>query len=133
MPARTDVALQGASGALVGAVAPLIGGPETILWVMAAMGMCSLGDVMAPPADGRWRLAVRYLASVAVTLSASYTASAWVAIEWPEWHEHMMAVRIGSALVAGLLLHPIVALAPRMLADVWAALLTRVRGSAARE
>jgi hypothetical protein len=127
-----DAAIQGASAGILGqTLAPLLGGPEAILWAMAAMGICSLADVMAPPASTRWRLATRYAASVAVTLAASYTAAAWVVLTWPQWGPHQMAVRIGAALAAGLLLHPVIALAPRLLEQGWGAVLDRVRGRAA--
>ena len=121
-------ALQGASAALAGAVAPQMMGPEALLWVLAAMGMCSLADVMAPAVPSRYSLATRYLASVAVTLAASYAAGAWVSHEIPAWRDELWAVRITAALAAGLVLHPVVAMAPRLLGDLWGTLIDWLRG-----
>jgi multisubunit Na+/H+ antiporter MnhG subunit len=130
--AKAADVVQAASGALAGAIAPDVMGPEGLLWVVAALGICSLADVMTPAAAGRARLAARYLASVAVTLSASYVAAAWVLREVPAWRGDLWAVRIGAALLAGLLLHPVIAMAPRMVTDLWAALLDWLRGKSVR-
>jgi hypothetical protein len=124
---KTAEAVQAASAALAGAVAPQLIGPEALLWVLAAMGMCSLADVMAPAVPSRYRLAVRYLASVAVTLSASYVVAAVVAHEVPGWRDELWAVRICAALCAGLLLHPVVAMAPKLLGDLWGLVIDGLR------
>lgn len=113
---RAADAVQGASAVLAGVVVPQVLGPESVLWVLAAMGICSLADAAAPVTPSRWRLAARYCASVVVTLAASYAAGAWVTHTWPEWHGDLWPVRIGAAIVAGLSLHPLVALAPAAVA-----------------
>lgn len=112
-------AVQGASAVLAGAVAPMVAGPESLLWVLAAMGICSLADAAAPATPSRWRLATRYFASVSVTIGASYTATAYVLMTWPEWSTHLWPVRIGAAIAAGLILHPVVALAPSIVGRLW--------------
>jgi hypothetical protein len=111
--------MQGASAALAGALAPQLLGAEAALWIIAAMGMCSLGDVLAPATSDRWRLATRYCASVAVTLAASYVAAQAVAKLYPAWASELWAVRIGAALAAGLVLHPVIAMAPAVLRHGW--------------
>jgi len=126
MAMKTADAVHGASAALAGALAPQLLGAEAVLWIIGAMGMCSLGDVLAPAAQDRWRLATRYLASVAVTLAASYSVAQAVAAQWPAWAGQLWAVRIGAALVAGLVLHPVVALAPRMVGGFWRVVLGRL-------
>lgn len=117
---------------MAGAAAPELMGPMGWLWVLAAMGICTLADIRVPPGSGRAAVAARYLASVAVTLVASYTASAAVEIYLPEWRAHVWAARFGAVVVAGIVLHPLIAAAPKLLAELWAAILDRVRGGAAR-
>lgn len=120
---------QAAAASLVGVAAPELMEPEAIIWVMAAMGVCTLTDAVVQPGASRPMLAARYLGSVAVTLAASYAASAAVHIYWPEWRGHEWAVRIAAAIAAGLVLHPLVAAAPAIMRDVWDAVLSRVRGA----
>lgn len=128
---QADSAQLAAVGVL-GASAPELMGPMGWLWVLAAMGICTIADIMVPPGAGRATVAARYLASVAVTLAASYTASAAVEIYLPEWRGHVWAARFGAVVVAGIVLHPLIAAAPRLLSELWTALLDRVRGTAAR-
>jgi hypothetical protein len=127
--------------AVAAVVAPQLVGPEVVLWVLAALGICTLAETTTPAATSRWRLAARYLASVTVTLGASYTAAAAVGIYAPEWRGSLMAVQMGAVIVAGVLLHPLIAnaprllaaliaISPRLLAQLWAAVLDRVRGGA---
>jgi hypothetical protein len=119
MATKTADVMHGASAALAGALAPQLLGAEAVLWVLAALGMCSLGDVLAPATSDRWRLASRYVASVAVTLAASYSVGQAVARTWPQWADELWAVRIGAALVAALVLHPVIAMAPAALRQAW--------------
>ena len=114
-----------ASGALVGAV----GGPDALLWVLAAVGVCSLADVLAPKARSGWHLGVRYLSSVAVTMAASHVAAAWVSINYPEWAAHGMEVRIGAALAAGVFLHPVISSVPAFVTLARNAFMRRLGGS----
>jgi hypothetical protein len=130
LPTKSPEAAQAVAGALAAAVAPQLVGPEVVLWVLAALGICTLAETTTPAATSRWRLAARYLASVTVTLGASYTAAAAVGIYAPEWRGSLMAVQMGAVIVAGVLLHPLIAISPRLLAELWAAVLDRIRGSA---
>ena len=123
--------VQGTSAALAGALAPQLLGAEAVLWVLAALGMCSLGDVLAPATEDRWRLACRYVASVAVTLAASYAAGQGVARMYPDWAGELWAVRIAAALAAALVLHPVIAMAPVVLRGVWRVALRRLGGGGA--
>lgn len=118
-------AVQAASAVVAGNAALMIIGPEALLWVLAALGMCSLGDTLAAPVNGRWRLASRYSASVCVTLAASYSAAAILAMHWPEYQSVIWPVRIGSALASGVLLHPLVAMVPGILRGAWEYVLRR--------
>lgn len=129
MAAKTADVVQGASAALAGALAPQLLGAEAALWIIAAMGMCSLGDVLAPATNDRWRLATRYCASVAVTLAASYAAAQAVAKLYPAWASELWAVRIGAALASALVLHPLIAMAPQVLGQLWRAVLRRIGGA----
>jgi hypothetical protein len=129
MATKAADVMHGASAALAGALAPQLLGAEAVLWVLAALGMCSLGDVLAPATSDRWRLASRYVASVAVTLAASYAAAQAVGRLWPEWAGELWAVRIGAALAAGLVLHPVIAMAPAMLRHAWRVVLGRWGGA----
>jgi hypothetical protein len=73
-------------------------------------------------------LAVRYLASVALTLAASWAAATVVTLYNPEWRGEMWAVRMLAALAAGLFLHPVIAASPRLLGDLSAFVIDWVRG-----
>lgn len=128
---RQAEAAQLAAAGIAGATAPELLGPMGWLWVLAAMGICTLADIMVPPGAGRATVAARYVASVAVTLAASYTASAAVEIYLPEWRGHVWAARFGAVVMAGIVLHPLIAATPRLLAELWSAVLDRVRGGGA--
>jgi 4-hydroxybenzoate polyprenyltransferase len=129
---RTSDATQAAAGIVAGLAAPELLGNEALLWVLAALGICSLADVAAPPSKSRMQLAVRYLSSVAVTLAASWVAATIATFYNPEWRGELWTVRIAAALVAGMFLHPMIAASPRLLNNLWAAVLDRVRGTAQR-
>lgn len=131
MTTRHAEAAQLAAAGILGASAPELMGPMGWLWVLAAMGICTIADIMVPPGAGRATVAARYLASVAVTLAASYTASAAVHIYLPEWRDHVWAARFGAVVIAGIVLHPLISAAPRLLSELWTAILDRVRGGGA--
>ena len=118
--------------ALTGAVLPRAMGAdvpaiEALGWVLTAMAACLLADGWVTPAQGRWRLARRYLASVAATLAASHSAAALVAIYYPEWRGELWPLRIGVALVVGLMLHRVIARVPDAAADLWSLALQALR------
>lgn len=135
MTIRGTDATQLAAAGMLGATVPELFGPMALLWVFAAMGICTIADSMVPPGAGRVKVAFRYMASVIVTLSVSYTASAWVEIYWPEWRPHVWAVRFGAVVLVGAILHPMIAAAPKvvpkMLSELWTAFMDRVRGRTA--
>jgi hypothetical protein len=112
---RAADALTAASAALAGVVVPQVLGPEALLWVLAALGVCSLADVATSATSSRLRILGRYLASVAVTIPASWAAGELAAVWLPAVAGHVWAVRIGAALAAGVLLHPLVAAAPDLM------------------
>jgi len=135
MGTRSTDAAQLMGAGMLSAAAPELMSQMSVLWVLAAMGICTIADSMVPAGAGRGRVAVRYLASVAVTLAASYAASAAVEIYFPEWRGHVWAVRFGAAVLVGIVLHPVIAAAPRVLAqvprlvaDFAAAVIDRFRG-----
>lgn len=122
MGMRSAEAAQAVGASAIAATVPeLVGADMTAqmlaLWVLAAMGICTIADIAVPPGASRGKVAIRYAASVVVTLAASYTASAAVHIYWPEWREHIWAVRFGTCIVAGMFLHRFIAAAPTILSD----------------
>jgi 4-hydroxybenzoate polyprenyltransferase len=125
---RTSDAVQTAAGIVAGLAAPELLGNEALLWVLAALGICSLADVAAPPSKSRMQLAVRYLSSVAVTLAASWVAATIATFYNPEWRGELWTVRIAAALVAGVFLHPVIASSPRLAGDLWGVALGWLRG-----
>jgi hypothetical protein len=54
--------------------------------------------------------------------------SAVVHVYYPEWREHVWAVRFGTCIVAGMLLHRVIAAAPKIVSELWADIRHRVRG-----
>ena len=112
---RAADALTAASAAIAGTLAPSVIGADALLWVLAALGVCSLADAATAATSSRLRVVGRYLASVAVTLPASWAggelAQAWV----PALVGHLWAARIAAAVLVGLALHPVIAAAPDLM------------------
>ena len=119
---RAADALTAASAAIAGTLAPQVLGPEALLWVLAALGICSLADAATAATYSRLRIVGRYLASVSVTLPTSWAAGELAGAWLPQLGGHLWAARIGAALIVGLALHPLIAAAPDLMRRVveWA-------------
>jgi hypothetical protein len=133
MSEREATIAQHAAAAITGAVLPRALGAdvpaiETLGWVLTAMAACLLADGGVQVSPSRWRLAARYLASVGATLAASHAAAAGVGLYYVEWRgEQVWPLRIGVALVVGLMLHRVIARVPDAAAEVWALIIQAVR------
>lgn len=121
---RAADAIIAASAPIAATLAPAVLGPEALLWVLAALGVCSLADAATAATSSRLRVVGRYLASVAVTLPASWAggelAQAWV----PALAGHLWAARIAAAVVVGMALHPLIAAAPDLMRRAFEAALS---------
>lgn len=133
MADRAADVIQSSTAILAGAVAPGLLGPEALGWVLAALAVCSLADATSTVQPNAWRLAVRYLSSVMVTLAASYAVGAWVTAEVPGWSGRVWPVRVGAAVAAGIVLHPLIAAAPSAMGELWGVVLAWLRKRAGVE
>lgn len=125
-PREQDV-LQAVAAALTGVALPQIVSLEVLWWLIVATAACSFADMGVTAAKGRGRLALRFAASVAVTMAASNAIAKGVVIYRPEWHGHADTLRTVAALVVGVGLHRALAAFPDAAADVWGVAMSFVR------
>lgn len=121
---------QAVAAAVTGVSLSQFAGPESIWWLIVSLAACSLADMAVEATQSRLKLFRRYLASVVVTMAASYGLTAALLIYSPEWRDHLWAARLLTALGVGLGLHMLLPRIPDMFSDIWAVLIGRFKRNA---